>query len=160
MNKFLKNCFLLLIPILIWNLLFTGYLPESYSPKVFWKGIPKYIGITENLLRIVVIATPVMMIFSLKTSHQKIGLGTYLVGTLFYFLSWLLLIIYPNSFWSRSALGFTAPAYTPIIWLIGIGVIGNNSFLNIKYLTSIYISIALLFVFFHTLHVYLVYQNI
>lgn len=160
MTKFLKNCFILLIPILIWNLLLTGYLPKSYSQEIFWNGIPRYIGIAENILRMVVMVMPAIMIFSLKTTRQKVGLGFYLGGTFFYFLSWLLLIIYPNSLWSNSALGFMAPAYTPVVWLTGIGLIGNNSFLNIKKLSPIYITIALLFVFFHTLHVYLVYQNI
>jgi len=160
LKKYILNCFLLLVPILIWNIVLVSYLPEAFSPDVFWNDIPDWVSYSENTLRIAIMVIPVLMVFSLKTRIQKIGLKVYLVGTILYFLSWILLIIYPNSDWGQSVLGFMAPAYTPIIWLIGIGLIGNNSFFKIKNLTFVYISLSFLFIVFHMLHTYIVYQRL
>jgi hypothetical protein len=38
--KYLLSCFLLMLPIMIWNILFTEKLPQEYQPEVFWKEIP------------------------------------------------------------------------------------------------------------------------
>jgi hypothetical protein len=43
-----------------------------------------------------------------------------------YFASWLLLIVRPDAAWSRSAAGLLAPAYTPLIWLAGIALVGGS----------------------------------
>ena len=159
-KKYIFNCFLLILPILLWNITLAAYLPKAFNPDVFWRDIPDWVVYCENTLRISIMVIPVIMFFSLKTSNQKIGLKIYFIGTLLYFLSWLALIIYPNSYWGQSMFGFMAPAYTPILWLIGIGLIGNKSFFRIKNLTFIYISLSILFVSFHLLHTYIVYQRL
>lgn len=156
-KKYLLNCFLLLVPILIWNIMLTNYLPDSYSPALFWKDIPTFIVIPENILRIIVMALPAIMILSIKTSIQKAGLALYIIGSIFYYMSWILVIFSPESNWSQSAPGFMAPAYTTIIWFAGIGLIGRKSFFKIRDLSMIYIFISVLFVIFHILHTYLVY---
>ena len=159
-RKYLNNCFLLLIPILVWNLVLTPYLPVSFSADTFWNEIPNWIFYTENTLRIIVMAMPAVMVLSLKTESQKLGFGCYLSGMVLYFLSWLPLILFPNSTWSLSIFGFMAPAYTPVIWLTGIGLIGTSSFLNIRNLTPIYISLSFLFVIVHAIHAFVVYQRL
>lgn len=160
LNKYVLNCFLLLIPILLWNIVLVSYLPEAFSPDGNWNNIPGWVSYSENIFRIAIMAIPLLMIFSLKSRSQKVGLIIYLLGTILYFLSWIFLILYPMSNWGQSIFGFMAPAYTPIIWLIGIGLIGSKSFFKIKNLTSIYISLSLLFIVFHTLHTYIVYQKL
>lgn len=159
-RKYLKNCFLLLVPILLWNILLVDYLPKAYSPDFFWKDIPGYIGITENILRIVVMGMPLIMLLSIKTATQKRGLLIYLIGVMLYFLSWIVMILIPESSWSQSAAGFMAPAYTTIIWFIGIALIGSASYFKISNLTFIYMGVSLLFVIFHTLHTYVVFQRL
>lgn len=159
-KKYLCNCFLLLIPILLWNVLLFPYLPEAYGPDIFWKDIPKTITYGENSLRVAVFALPAIMMLSLKTPLEKLGFRMYVIGVLIYFLSWLLLIIYPKSTWSTSLIGFLAPAFTPIFWLIGIGLIGNKAFFNFPKLTFTYIGLSTLFVMFHTAHVYLIFQRL
>ncbi|MFT6502375.1 MAG: hypothetical protein ACJASQ_002501 [Crocinitomicaceae bacterium] len=84
-KKYVLNCFWLLIPIFLWNILLVGYLPESYGPDVFEKDIPMLVGYGENVLRIVVFGLPIIMIFSLKSRIQKIGFTIYLLGLVLYF---------------------------------------------------------------------------
>jgi len=90
LKKYLLNCFILLIPIFLWNIILVDYLPKTYSPEIFWKDIPKLIGYSENILRIVVFVLPVIMIFALKTKLQRIGLLIYLTGLIVYLLSWII----------------------------------------------------------------------
>ncbi len=160
MTKYLQNCFLLLVPILLWNVLLTEQLPSAFQPDFFWKDIPSFITIPENVLRILVMASPVFLILSVKTKIQRIGLTLYIAGTILYFASWLVLIYFPGSAWSQNAIGFMAPAYTPLIWLIGIGLIGRQSFFNLKNASRIYILLSIAFILFHSLHTYWVFELI
>ena len=159
-KKYWLNCFLLLIPLFLWNIFLVDYLPESYGSAIFDKDIPKLISYSENILRIIVFLLPAIMLLSLKTRIQKIGLGIYVIGVLLYFASWTLVIIDPQSLWSMSLIGFTAPAFTTAIWFVGIGLIGNKSYFKIPYLSLIYVCLAILFVILHTAHAYLVFERI
>ncbi len=152
LKRYLKNCFLLLIPILIWNLLFYSNLPEAYTDSIIEGGIPNWLIIVESLLRIMVMIFPLSMIFSLKTKRQKLGIGLYLFGTSIYFASWLPLIYDEYGTWSTSLVGFLAPAYTPLLWLMGIALVGEQSFLGWKKANSIYIILAILFILSHIGH--------
>jgi hypothetical protein len=150
---YLYNCFWLMTPILIFNLLLAHKLPASFQTDVFWKNIPKEISFPENLLRTLVMILPILMPFRVSTPNQKLGLALYFTGVLVYFASWGVLIVSPQCAWSRSEIGFLAPAYTPIVWLIGIGLIGNE-LLNpkIPYKSWMYCVLSALFLVFHNLH--------
>lgn len=158
-KKYLLNCFLLLIPILLWNILLMDVLPQGYQAEIFWKNIPGIVTYSESILRIIVFALPAFMVLSLQSNTQKIGLVLYVLGLLVYFASWLIMIIEPTIDWSQSLVGFMAPAYTTLIWFIGIGLIGQKSFLKVPHLTWIYMTSSILFVIVHTTHTYIVYQN-
>ncbi len=82
---YLLNCFLLMIPILLWNVLFASSLPKGYAMEFFWKDIPPYIGTIENVLRMVVILFPLLMPLTIKSDSQKIGLAVFVIGVLMYF---------------------------------------------------------------------------
>ena len=160
MKPYLLNCFLLLIPVLAWNILFFNALPAAYSPEIFWDNIPKVVGYSENVLRIIVFVLPALMQLSLKTQKQQLGLLIYCIGLIVYFLSWSAMIWWPESNWSQSLLGFTAPAYTTIIWLAGIAWIGHKSFVKgLQHPTIIYMLFSVLFVTFHTIHAFMVFQR-
>jgi hypothetical protein len=159
-RKYLLNCFILLIPIFIWNLIFAKSLPKGYTMDFFWKDIPAIIGNTENILRIIVFILPILMTFSLETKLQKIGFGLYIFGTAIYFLSWIVQIYFPECFWSKNILGFMAPAYTTLLWFVGIGLIGKNTIIKIPYITVIYIIITVCFVITHSIHTYIVFQRL
>jgi hypothetical protein len=155
-----RNCFWLLVPILIFNMLFTSLLPAAYQMNVFWKDIPKAISLPENLLRMIVMILPVFMRLRFSTMSQKLGLALYLTGLLVYFASWTVLIVSPQSAWSMSVIGFMAPAWTPIIWLLGISLIGNELLLpGVTFKPWMYGVLSVLFLIFHNLHAATIYSR-
>jgi len=157
---YLVSCFILLIPIFLWNLIFASKLPEPYQMNNFWSNVPKVIGISENILRVIVFLLPLLLKLEINEPRQKIGLLIYMIGICLYFTSWLMQIYFPESSWSRSVFGFVAPAYTTIIWLVGIGLIGNSLFVKVPYHYSIYIVFSVLFVVFHSIHSFIVYSRL
>jgi hypothetical protein len=150
--KYLLNCMLLLLPIMTWNIIFSNKLPVLYSPKVFWKEIPSVIANGENIFRLVVFILPVLMPMRIETQSHKRGLWLYIAGTAIYFISWLAQIYFPQSAWSLSVWGFLAPAYTPLIWLVGIGLIGDALYFSSPYRSWMYIAASITFISFHTSH--------
>jgi len=157
---YLGNCFWLLVPILAFNVLFTRQLPPAYQMDIFWKNIPKAVVVPENVLRTLVMILPIFMRLQFSTPHQKLGLGLYLGGLLGYVASWSALIAVPWSSWSMSAIGFLAPAYTPIVWLTGIGLIGDElQSSRVPYRPWIYWGLSGLFLAFHNLHAFVVYSR-
>jgi hypothetical protein len=158
-TPFLLNCLLLLIPIMAWNMIFANKLPRLYSPDVFEKNIPAIITYGENIFRLIIFILPLLMPIRIETPMQKLGLGLYIAGTLIYFLSWLAQMYFPQSAWSLSLLGSLAPAYTPLIWLTGIGLIGSSLYFSSPYRSWMYITLSLLFVAFHLSHTFIAYQR-
>ena len=159
-KKYLLNCFLLTIPIIVWNIVLTSKLPQAYQPEIFWKNIPAWLKYAENISRILVFMLIFLMPLSISTLTQKRGLILYLVGTIIYFASWLVLIYFPESRWSSNIFGFMAPAYTPLLWLTGIGFIGNSFYFNLPYKRWFFILAAIIFLIFHNFHAMTIYFRI
>jgi hypothetical protein len=66
-----------------------------------------------------------------------------------------MLLLLPIAAWN---LAFSsAPAYTPLIWLIGIGLIGNLLYSSSPYHSSMYILLSIIFIGFHLSHAITVY---
>jgi hypothetical protein len=154
---YLLNCMLFLLPIMIWNFIFAGRLPWMYSAEIFEKDIPSYITNGENIFRLLIFVLPVLMPIRIVTPNQKLGLWLYIAGTAIYFVSWLAEIYFPQSVWSLSAFGFLAPAYTPLIWLIGIGLIGDMLYFASPYRSWMYIVASTIFLGFHLSHAATIY---
>ena len=152
--QYLLNCFLLLLPIFLWNIIFAGQLPKGYQPELFDNGIPIFILTTENILRGFVFLLPAFMFISTKSTTSKWGWSLYLTDSLLYYGAWLMQLYFPETLWSRGILGFMAPAYTTLIWLVGIGLIGHRSYFKRPYFSTIYILFVFLFVCIHSLHSY------
>ncbi len=135
------NCFWLLVPLLIWNVVLT--------PRITIKEIisdahsPNWLLAAENVMRILVFAFPILLPLQVKDPLSKIGLILYLGGTLIYFATWIPLLLAPDSIWSQSTIGLLAPRLTPILPFIGIALIGNS---------IPYAFISALFVALHTWH--------
>jgi hypothetical protein len=157
MSGYLLNCLLLILPILLWNWALAGKLPQAFQPERFDQGVPGFILTGENIFRLVIFLLPVCMPLSLANPDQKFGLALYVTGTLLYFLAWMALIFSPGSNWSKSTPGFLAPAYTPLIWLIGIGMIGKSLYFPSPYQTWMYILVAIIFIGFHVSHTLIVH---
>lgn len=154
------NCFLLTLPILFWNLLFASDLPGAYQPAFFWNQIPTWLTYSENTLRILVFLITLLMPIQISTTIQKRGLLLYLTGMLLYFAAWLMLMFVPDSNWSQSMAGFTAPAWTPLLWLLGIGRIGSSFYFGLPFRRWIFILVSILFLFFHNLHTVTIYLRL
>jgi hypothetical protein len=159
-SSYILNCFLLLIPILAWNAILASKLTVAYQAETFDKDIPSVVTLGENIFRSLVMFLPLLMPLNLVSRSQKLGLYIYILGMLIYFLSWTGLIVFPNSTWSMSAAGFLAPAYTPLIWLVGIGLIGTQLYFNSPYQGWIYILLSVIFLSFHITHAAIVYLRL
>jgi hypothetical protein len=156
-QKYFFNCFLLTIPILAWNLIFANKLPKAFQPEIFWNDIPTFLTYGENISRTIVFIFTSLMPLKILTKTQEKGILLYVLGTLIYFASWLLLIYFPDTLWSNSVLGLLAPAYTPILWLAGIGLIGDSMYFNMPLKRWVFMLISVVFLIFHNAHTYLIY---
>lgn len=158
-RRYALSCGLLLVPAILWNIALTKQLPPAFSLAEFWREIPAPLAFAENSLRVAVFALPFFMPLSLSAPTSKRALLIYATGTLVYFASWLALILSPASSWSTSALGFTAPAYTPCLWLLGIALLGRQLFWGTFYRWWMYLVLALAFLATHILHTAMVYAR-
>ena len=156
-TPYLLNCFLLLLPIFIWNIIFARSLPDKYTDRGNWDNIPKLLAAAENTLRTIVFLLPAVMKLTLTNAQAIVGLIIYLIGIIVYFASWTMQIKFPEHSWSKSLLGSMAPAYTSLLLFLGIGLIGKESFLNIPKISLFYIILSIVFVVIHSVHAYLVY---
>ena len=155
-----SNAFWLLVPILAFNIAFVHQLPPAYQMNVFWRDIPAWIGTPENVLRTIVFLLPLVMRLRAVTPAERVGFGIYVLGTLIYFAAWGALILFPRSPWSRSAAGFMAPTYTPALLLAGISLIGDTLMIpGLLYSPWIYRVLAALFLIFHNLHAWIVFNR-
>ncbi len=156
----LSNTFWLLVPILAFNIVFVSRLPPAFQADVFWRDIPAWIGTPENVFRYFVLLLPLVMRLRAITHAERAGFVIYITGTLVYFAAWGALILFPHSPWSKSAAGFMAPAYTPALWLAGISLIGDTPTISeLPYSPWIYRLFAALFLIFHNLHAWTVFNR-
>jgi len=159
LRKILSNGYIAIFPILVWNILLTPKLPLAYDSKLFNSNIPLIITIGENIFRSVIFLLPLFFRLNISSSLGKKGLFTFIFGVVLYFLSWLMLIYEPNSAWSNSLLGFTAPAYTPIIWLVGLSLLVDSYYFKLAYSKWHFIVPSIAFSIFHVLHAIYVYNR-
>lgn len=130
-KKYFLNCFLLMLPVIAWNITLTPLLPAAYQPDVFEKEIPAWLTYAENGSRIVVFLLTFLMPLSVTTRTRRKGVYLYVTGLLLYFASWIALIVFPDSVWSTGLTGFSAPAWTPLFWLTGIACVGNSFYFQL-----------------------------
>ena len=159
LKKYATNCFLLTIPILVWNLVFVNKLPPILQPEEFWSNIPGFLRYGENFSRVFIFALTLVMPLSIITPKQQNGLALYIGGTLLYFLTWLVLIYFPNSRWSNSLIGYVALSFTPLIWLIGIGKIGDSFFFNFRFGRLILNFFVFVFLLLHNFHTMIIFNR-
>lgn len=159
LKKIVTNGYILIIPIIIWNISFLSYLPPSYAPINFNSDIPLWIFVGENIFRTVLFVFPLFFRININVSFENRGLITYLIGIVIYFSSWLAIIIFPTSFWSTSVLGFSAPAYTPIIWILGLGMMADSYYFKFEYSKWHFLLPSIGLIVFHITHAVYVYNR-
>ena len=150
----MSNCFLLFIPILVFNILFFKKLPSYYL-----KNISHPIIIAETITRIITIAFSMIMAIDIKNKTGKIDLIIYIIGIIIYFTSYFIEIYAPNTLFGKNIIFILAPYWTSVIWLIGIGLVGNRLFVNIPYHFIVYLVLSIIFATIHTIHGYLCYKT-
>jgi hypothetical protein len=158
--RYLKNVGWLLVPVFVWNAALSSRLPPAFSPAVFWRDIPAFLSATENWLRVVLFALPFFAPFELSARPQRVGLALDGVGMAVYFASWFPLIAAPDSSWSHSAVGFLAPAYTPLLWLLGLALLMQRLFWRSPYRWWHYLALSLGFLGAHVRHVAIVFSRL
>ena len=157
--RYAKNVGWLLVPVMVWNAALSSRLPQAFSPAVFWFNIPPFLSAAENTLQIVVFALPFLAPFELIAKSQKVGIAVFGVGLAIYFVSWLPLIAAPNSSWSLSAFGFLAPAYTPVVWLLGLALLMQRLYWNSRYRWWLYLTLSIGFLAAHISHAAIVFTR-
>lgn len=145
MIEFLFNGFILVIPVLVWNLVFYRTLPLWHQIKI-GNNLEK----VDSLLRIPIFGLPLVFRFSVFTDIHQIGWVIYGIGIILYFASWIITIS-GNVNKNQSVLTALGPAYTPILWLIGIGMACWESGWRL-YLLLLYFLSSIVFVIVHTMH--------
>lgn len=151
------SCGWLLLPAAAWNILLAKHLPPAFQPDEFGRDIPAPLAFAENGLRIAVFMLPFLMPLDMAAPGAGRALLVFGAGTLLYFASWLALIGLPGSRWSRCALGFAAPAYTPLLWLLGIALLGDRLFWGTFYRWWMYVVLCVVFLAAHITHTMRVY---
>ena len=141
----LKNGAWLIVPPMVITFGLWGALPAAYGPAMFWKDIPGWLGLLENLFRILVFALPAILYFGRHETGQTAGWVLYGAGLAVYLASYLLQIVFPGSSWSQSLPGFTAPAWSTILWLTGIGFVCVRSWLPLPWHRAIYLCCVFFF---------------
>jgi hypothetical protein len=61
MTGYVLNCFLLVVPVLLLNLVFARHLLPGYQPSQ-WNDVPAAVTVPENALRILVMALPLLLL--------------------------------------------------------------------------------------------------
>lgn len=151
------SCGLLVLPAAVWNIVLASRLPSAFQPDEFGRDIPAPLAFAESGLRIAVFALPFLMPLAMAAPGAGRALLVFGAGTLLYFASWLALIWFPGSRWSRCALGFAAPAYTPLLWLLGIALLGDRLFWGTFYRWWMYVVLCVAFLAAHVTHAMRVY---
>jgi hypothetical protein len=152
-NGYKNSCFWLFIPIIIFNIIFTKYLPEFYL-----KNIHHPIVLIETIARIITIAFSAIMAIKLDNKIGKTGRIVYAIGVLIYFCSYFMVIKFPIALFQDNLIVLLAPYWTSVLWLIGIGLLGNKLLINIPYHYAVYIIISVLFAIIHSIHGYMCYN--
>lgn len=159
MRRYAKNTGWLLLPVLLWNAALSGQLPRAYTPAVFDRDIPALLAAAEQALRVLVFALPFFAPFELASRRQRFGLLVFGLGLLVYVASWLALIGWPASAWSMTAAGFLAPAYTPILFLLGLAMLMQRLHWPSPYRWWLYLLLCVAFLAAHTGHAALVFSR-
>lgn len=117
----LLNNGLLILPPLLWNIAFMAKVPDYYSTG----SVPPVLEMTENILRAATFVYPWFLPMDLTHELFYPGLTVYSVGLGVYFSSWLVLMYFPDLEISKNTFVRLLPAITPILWLVGIGMMSG-----------------------------------
>ena len=159
LRRSLMSSVWLVVPPLVISVGFWSKLPGAYG-AAFWDVVPPYVSVPENVLRIAAFALAVLLPFGADTPRQQRGLLIYLAGLCLYAGSYATEILFPDSALSRSAIGFLAPAWTPLLWFVGIGLMAGDPYFPQWFRGSHFIIVTTAFVGVHVTHAAIVFEQL
>ena len=112
------NCLLLVAPLLVFNGLLTGRLPDGLHHD---EGVPAALLFPEGALRVAVFVAPLWLPLSLERRGPLILFG---VGATLYMLSWLPALADLAA--ARHLTVYLLPYATPLIWLLALAWMGAS----------------------------------
>lgn len=135
------------------------HLGPAYQPGVFQADIPVLLATAETILRVLVIGLAAFM--PLRSAPSKGAIALYGVGLVAYLASQVA-ATYPASAWAESGIGFTAPAWTTLAWMLGIVMlIGQTAGSAIRrWPIVLYVTSTVAFWALHVGHAILVYVRL
>lgn len=155
-EAYTRNGAYLVVPPLAISFGLWGLLPEGYAPETFDAAAPAWLRLGENILRTLVLALPLGLRIS---TDCRGGWITYAVGLVAYLGSYLWLAAWPDGRWTTSAVGFTAPAWTPALWMLGIAMICRTSWVTTRWKWWTYLVVVAAFLGFHVGHTGMVWSG-
>jgi hypothetical protein len=160
-TNIMQNGIWLTLPPLVFSLYLMSVSPTALTPAEFDKDVPRLLIYCEIALRFMVFAMPAFFSVGVATKTQQRGFILYISGLLIYFLSYGTQNYLPNSAWSASIIGFTASAWTNLIWMTGIGLMGKELFIlkYPPYRPALYIAPATLFIILHVTHAIIYFRS-
>lgn len=158
--RFLRSGIWLWLPPLGASFAFWPNLGPAYQPDAFWLNIPPMLGFVENTSRFFVIAVSSILLLGWKSNKQRIGWVVYFFGLALYTICQWVIVLDPTGGWPTSVFGFMAPAYTPAIWIIGLGMIGTrNIAFGQVWVRWLYWIAAVVFIASHNAHAWLIFSR-
>ena len=156
LRKYAWSCIWLIVPPML-ILAMVSPLPRAYQTDLFWADIPRWIGRGENLTRAIVVGLPAFMPLGINSRTQKMGVVLYVLGLGMYWFAWRSQVWFAGTTWVSHPAGFMAPAWTPLVWLTGIGLIGERLYFSDRYRPWMYFVATLAFLSCHILHAWIVW---
>ena len=154
-----RLCLWLWVPPLGASLALWGQLPPAYQPEYFDLWVPLLLGYAETILKLSAIVISALLVVGSSQQRHPLGLGLYLCGVVIYLGSYLALIRAPDGLWAQSFVGFTAPAFTPAIWIVGIGLMVSHGIrLPTRWLQIGYWACATGFIVTHNINASMVFM--
>ena len=139
MTLTLWNGFWLILPAIVWNVVFAsrltapGFTDDSAVPRaILW---------SETALRILLFAGPILLALTRPLSTP--WLTALVAGYALYFASWLPHLLAPDGPLAQHPAIILGPAITPLIWLLAIAALTD---------AQLYAAASLAFIAVHVAH--------
>lgn len=151
-NAWARTGVLLIVPAMAITFAAWSYLPAGY--QAFDRGVPAWLVLVEGALRVAVLGLAALSLVGRRGEVPAASWWIYGIGLLLYLGSYLAQVFLPHSGWSRSAVGFAAPAWTTAFWLLGIGLV-TRPWPGLPWMRGAYPPAAAAFVVVHATHAFL-----
>jgi hypothetical protein len=133
--------------------------PPALAFDEFWRDIPVPLAHLENSTRLMVNVLPFLMPLEPRSRRQRLGLALYGIGLVLCCGAWTALILAPHSAWATAPIGFMAPAYTPLLRLVGIALLGQRLYWGRRYRWWMFLVPTAGFLVAHVAHAARVYAR-